>query len=302
MNTDSRSDGLPARFRYSLVIATLHDRGDLALCLESLVALEAAPSFEVLVIDQNGDDRLCDLVARFSSRLSILHLQVPFRGACRARNLGAARARGEWVGFPDDDCRFLPDTLCEVERLSSDARARVVTGLTLDDAGTPNLRHWKAGDAEFSQWTMLGRVTEPALFVRRDVFLSAGGFDERFGPGARFPSAEGFELMNRLFACMGDGKALYSERVRVKHPAKVPPWNRWVVARFYAYAVGAGGVVAKHRTPHMVLWGVRIMIGSAVQALLYRGFRGAAFAARLRGFCAGVREGARVFWFDSRQG
>jgi len=45
-------------FQYSFVIATLHDNGDLEYCLASLVELKSGPSFEVVIIDQNEDDRL----------------------------------------------------------------------------------------------------------------------------------------------------------------------------------------------------------------------------------------------------
>lgn len=301
MRADHRPDGPPAEFRYSLVIATLHDDGELEDCLSSLEALRDGPDFEVIVVDQNGDDRLLDLVSRFSDRLAIVHRQVPFRGASRARNQGAALARGEWIGFPDDDCRLLPDTLLEVERLSTDPRVRVVTGQTVDAAGAPNLLRWKSKPAEFTSWTMFGRVTEATLFVRRDAFFAAGGFDERFGPGALFPAAEGVDLMNRLLAAIGDGKACYSPLVRMQHPTKIPPWNRWVAARFHSYARGAGALVAKNPSPHMLYWGARIIVGSAVQALIFRGWRGAAFAARFRGFFNGLVEGLRVFRLQPRR-
>lgn len=295
LSADHRQDEQSAAFRYSLVIATLHDDGELEECLGSLATLHAGPRFEVIVVDQNGDDRLVEVVRQYAVSLTIVHLQVAFRGASRARNQGAALARGEWIGFPDDDCKLLPDTLLEVECLSADPRVRVVTGQTVDAAGAPNLLRWKRKPGEFTTWTMFGRVTEATLFVRRDAFFAAGGFDERFGPGAMFPAAEGIDLMNRLLAVIGDGRACYSPRVRMQHPAKVPPWNRWVAARFHSYARGAGALVAKNPSPHMLYWGARIIVGSAVQALVFRGWRGAAFAARFRGFFSGLLEGLRVF-------
>lgn len=40
-----------ARFRYSLIIATLHDEGDLEKCLTSLCAIESSLPFEVIAVD-----------------------------------------------------------------------------------------------------------------------------------------------------------------------------------------------------------------------------------------------------------
>ena len=64
-----------------------------------------------------------------------MHHQVAFQAASRARNLGVQHARGEWVGFPDDDCQFMPDTLIEIERLTRQSQISVVTGQTTDASG-----------------------------------------------------------------------------------------------------------------------------------------------------------------------
>jgi glycosyltransferase involved in cell wall biosynthesis len=284
-------------FRYSLVIATLHDDGDLEKCFKSMLTLAEGPTFEVIVIDQNGDDRLVDLVRRFADSLSIVHERVTFRAACRARNLGVRLAKGTWVGFPDDDCQLMPDTMKEVERLTIHPQARVVTGQTVDTSGAPNVLRWKQEPINFTRWTMFGCLTEATLFVRRDAFLKVGGFDERFGPGARFPAAEGIDLINRLFADLGDGYgvACYSPRIRMIHPTKIPPWNRWAVSRFHAYACGDGGLIAKNLQLHMLYWGARTIVASSLQALSMRGWRSVAFAARLAGLFKGFFAGLLAF-------
>jgi hypothetical protein len=51
---------------------------------------------EVIVVDQNGDDRLVALLAPFAERLALQHLRVDFRGASRARNLGPVRGARAW--------------------------------------------------------------------------------------------------------------------------------------------------------------------------------------------------------------
>lgn len=273
--------------RYSLIIATLHDDGDLALCLASLAELETPPEFEVIIVDQNGDDRLIDLVAEFSGRLDIVHERVSYRGASRARNHGAGLARGDWLAFPDDDCRYLVDTLRQVERVAADSSIRVVTGRTLDDDDNPNVLRWGRKARQFNRWTMFGCLTEATLFVDKACFLSSGGFDERFGPGAAYPAAEGIDLMNRLFAVMGEGRASYSPAVGMRHPSKIPPWNRWAARRFFLYAHGDGALIAKSPRPHMLYWGARTLASAMLQTLFFRGWRSAAFAARVAGLCRG---------------
>ncbi len=274
----------------SLVIATLHDDGDLALCLASLAKQQDAPPFEVIVVDQNGDDRLVEVVARFAECLDIRHERVAFRSATRARNLGARLARGTWLGFPDDDCQLLADALGEVQRISGDPLTQVITGQTIDETGAPNVLRWKQEPTEFSRRTMFSGVTEASLFVRRELFLRTGGFDERFGPGAPFPAAEGIDLMNRLFDHMAGQKACYSPRIKMQHPSKIPPWNAWAVGRFHSYAIGDGALIAKNPQSHMLNWGMRTLVSAFIQLFTLEGWRSAAFAARivgmLRGFAA----------------
>ncbi len=272
---------------YSLIIATLNDAGDLPHLLHSLSGLHAGPTFEVILVDQNGDDRLVSLVSNFSDKFGIVHLRVAFHGANRARNVGARMARGNWLGFPDDDCQLLPDTLLEVERARADPSVYVVTGQTIDENGDPNVLRWEQQPKEFTHWTMFGCLTESTLFVQKESFLAVGGFDERFGPGATYPAAEGIDLMNRLFALRAEGKACYSPRVKMKHPTKIPPWNRSAVDRFFSYACGDGALIAKNPQPHVLYWGFRTLASALLQTLSLRGWRSVAYGARFIGMIKG---------------
>lgn len=285
-------------FHSSLVIATLQDDGDLAHCLASLVEQQDAPPFEVIIVDQNGDDRLVPLLASFADRLVIVHEQVAFRGANRARNIGARLARGRWLGFPDDDCRLLPDALRELVRMTAQPQVQVVTGQTVDDAGTPNILRWPQQPMPFDRWSMFRCLTEATLFLRRECFHAAGGFDERFGPGGRYHSAEGTDLMNRVFERIGEGKAWYSPQIRMKHPTKTPPWNRWAVARFHAYAIGGGALIAKTPQPHMLGWGARTLASAFLQMFTLQGWRGLAFAALIAGLLRGFVSYHLNHWRD----
>lgn len=273
--------------RFSLIIATLDDAGDLLLCLESLATQVDAPRFEVIVVDQNDDDQLVPLIERFSERLEIRHERVDFRGASRARNVGARLAQGTWLGFPDDDCQLLPDALQQADRASQNPRLRVITGQTIDEAGAPNVLRWKQAPTYFNRWSMFGCLSEATLFVHREVFLQAEGFDQRFGPGAQYPAAEGAELMDRLFGIIVAGQALYTPAIKMRHPTKIPPFTRWAVGRFYAYATGDGAMIAKTPQLHVLNWGARTVL-SAIRSLFTRNpWQAAAYAARLAGMVKG---------------
>jgi glycosyltransferase involved in cell wall biosynthesis len=274
----------------SLVIATLNDSGDLVRCLESLCRQQEPPAFEIIIVDQNPTNALAATAAGFACRLRIIYKHTSFQGASRARNLGAMLARGSWLGFPDDDCELLPNALREVQSSAADPAVQVITGQTVDPDGLPNILRWRKEPFRYDRWTMFACLTEATLFVRSSSFFLAGGFDQRFGPGAPYPAAEGVELMNRLFKRMTPGQAFYNPAIQMRHPTKIPPWDRAAVLRYHSYAIGDGALIAKNPEMHILNWGMRTLVRAALHTASLDGWQSVAYLARvlglLRGFLA----------------
>jgi len=280
----------------TLVIATLGDQGTLRACLDGLASQLHAPTFEVVIVDQNEDSRVAAILPEFAGRLDIRHERVAFRGACRARNHGARLGSGEWLGFPDDDCIPAPDALAEFEKVrASKLHLKVITGRTVDETGASNILRWAEAERSFTPFSMFSSVTEATLFVEKQAFAAVGGFDERFGPGTRYPAAEGVELVNRLFSAEGEEMAYFSPAIRMQHPTKVPPFTAWAAKRFHVYAIGDGAMIAKSPQPHILMWGLRTCVSASIQVFSLPLWRSAAFAGRL----AGLMRGFVRFHLDS---
>ncbi|MFQ3623830.1 MAG: glycosyltransferase family A protein, partial [Acetobacteraceae bacterium] len=114
--------------RFSLIVATVGRDRDLAVLLESVLA-QGRAELEVIVVDQNGDDRLDAVLAPFRQRLALEHRRTGRRHANAARNLGLGLARGDIVAFPDDDCVLPPGVLDRVDRaFADDPDLAVLTG------------------------------------------------------------------------------------------------------------------------------------------------------------------------------
>lgn len=228
----------------SLVVATLGRVEEIGALFDSLTGQDGA--FEVILVDQNPDDRLDALVAEWAPRLSLRHLRAPRPHANAARNLGLRHARGDLVAFPDDDCLLPPGTLARVRAtFDADPALAALTGPAAAPEGGLGSGRWndKAGPITLANvWTS---VIEFNLWLRRDAALRLGGFDEGMGPGARFGSAEGNDLVCRSLAA--GMEARYDPALRVIHPDK--RLTPEAVARAQRYGLGLGFALRRHPVP-----------------------------------------------------
>jgi hypothetical protein len=160
----------------SAIVPATDRPATLARCLAALRRADAPPD-ELIVVDEPAS-----------------------AGPAEARNLGAARARGDLLVFVDADVLVHEDALGRVRaRMAADDGLSGVFGAYDDDPAAPgvvsrfrNLLHHHVHDRGAGEaltfWAGLGAL-------RRDAFEAAGGFDARRYPRA---SIEDVELGLRL--------------------------------------------------------------------------------------------------------
>jgi GT2 family glycosyltransferase len=90
---------------FSIIIPTYRRPRQLAACLQALSQLYyPRDRFEVIVVDDGGGILLGDALAPFKETLAISLLRQRKEGPSRARNAGAASAKGDFLAFTADDC------------------------------------------------------------------------------------------------------------------------------------------------------------------------------------------------------
>lgn len=229
----------------SLILATYGRSAELSVVLESLLA-QTETGFELIVVDQNVDNRLDEVLAKFPTLL-IRHLRQSEANLSLARNLGLEQANGEWVAFPDDDCWYEPDCLQQVRQaLAGDPHLDGVVGCWVEVEG-PSVR--PPHELQRSDWRDFrgGDASSITLFLKRDPINELAGFDTRIGVGQYFGAGEETDLLLRLLDRGHRLQFLPAARVHHHFSDVVPPLSMASWRAVLKRARGVGAIYAKHR-------------------------------------------------------
>lgn len=94
--------------RVSVVIPAWNEETFIGEAIESVLTQEGV-DVDVLVVDDESTDRTVERTGTFGERVALIRTERG--GACRARNLGARRSRGDFLFFLDADDFIGPGTL-----------------------------------------------------------------------------------------------------------------------------------------------------------------------------------------------
>ncbi|MBA2512759.1 MAG: glycosyltransferase family 2 protein [Solirubrobacterales bacterium] len=277
--------------KFSLIMATVGRTQEIERYLASLNA-QTYRDFELIIVDQNPDDRVEDLLKHQRSSYPILHL-CSEPGVSRARNIGIEHATGEVIGFPDDDCWYPLDFLERIARyLCKYPEMDGISGRVTDEAGSFDARFDRtSGLLEPSKVWL--RTAAVATFVRREAAGKIGGFDEKLGPGSGMIWGGGEDIEYALRAISNGLNIYYDPALVVFHPHALAAGYGEMSGRAYSYGAGIGRVWRKHDYPiRLVAYSLLRPVGGAVLALLsarqdkaryhWSGFRG-----RFKGWLSG---------------
>jgi glycosyltransferase involved in cell wall biosynthesis len=275
--------------KFSLVLATLGRTEDLTRFLASLGA-QTYRNFELIVVDQNEDDRLVPVLAPYREDFRIVHLRSP-KGLSRARNVGLQQLTGDVVAFPDDDCWYpSAELLAQVAQFFAAHPGRDgLTGRSDDGNGASDCR-WAPCGTQVSDLNVWTTATSFTIFLKRGVVERVGGFDETLGigSGTRWGAGEEIDFVLRALAC--GASVEYDPQLVVYHPYKTAERNDSFLARVETYARSAGRVIAKNRLPWWFLCYMNLRSTGGLLLSLVRGdfwkarFYYAAVSGRFKGY------------------
>lgn len=228
--------------KFSLILATVDRTPEVARFLEALDR-QTYRRFELIVVDQNSENRMDRLLEQYKDHLQITHLRAP-RGLSRARNLGIAAATGDVFAFPDDDCWYPNDLLESVTAWFATSHPDAVAGRAVDSAGraSGDVR-WDRDGGAITTANVWRRAISFTVFLRKQVVERVGPFDETLGAGSGTPWLSGEETDYLLRAMAAGFRIWYDPHLTVHHdhPARTSP------SVGFAYGMGMGRVLRRYK-------------------------------------------------------
>lgn len=176
---------IPPSIHSSVIIPSYNRPGQLAACLEAVVAQIDDLPFEVVVVDDGSHEPLARVCAGFGTRVRCIRQDNA--GPAAARNRAVSAARGRFLAFTDDDCRPRAGWLKALRTAHAGVAHRIVGGVIVN--GRPGDPFATASqDLADYLYDYFGATEGTAPFFTtnnmgcdRAAFLELGGFDESFG-------------------------------------------------------------------------------------------------------------------------
>jgi len=202
LQTSNSAELETTRPRVSVVAIFLNEERFISEAIESVLAQDFH-DFEIVLVDDGSTDKSTMIARDYAARYApiIRYLEHPGHqnlGQSTSRNLGLAAARGEFVAFLDADDVWEKTKLTEqLAIMEAFPKLGMVCGAARywsswnggNDVITPTGHRYNAiilpPEAALALYP-LGKADAPCpsdLFLRRDVVVSLGGFEEHFaGP------------------------------------------------------------------------------------------------------------------------
>lgn len=236
--------------RFSLIVATVNRCDELSLLLSTLLE-QRTHDFEVIVVDQNPDDKLAPLLQQWlqdakqrwsNNAPRLVHLRAA-PGLSKARNLGLEHATGDIIAFPDDDCWYEPTTLAFVDQWFTENPDYAILCLgSRDHSGAISGNRWPQEQCDLTRTNIFRTTATYSYFLHRRRISGQLVFDPEIGPGAAtiYGAGEDSELILSLMERGVRGRFLRDPSIG--HPRK--PYDS--SERAWNYGAGFGRVMAKH--------------------------------------------------------
>ena len=229
----------------SVLVCTYNRAELLANVLQTLGEQSLAPSeYEVIVVDNNSTDQTRIVAERFCQRYpNMRYCFEPKQGLSHARNRGWQEARGDYVGYIDDDAKAPQEWLPVAQEMIEKLTPGMFGGPYYPFYNSPKPRWWKDSYREREHAEKARPLTGyyeylsgGNIFFRRTLLEKMGGFDTNFGmSGNKIATCEERELLLRIRKARPNELIYYDPRLYIKHLVDAKKMSfKWLIRHRFA--------------------------------------------------------------------
>jgi glycosyltransferase involved in cell wall biosynthesis len=221
------TDVLSEHEKVSVVIPAKNSDKDIERCLKSVRA-QTYRNIEIVVVDNYSTDNTVDIARKYADQVIISGPERSPQG-----NIGAKAATGDWIYLVGSDLVLEPEIASQA---IAAAQAEGAGAVLVHNNSDPTVSRWARARAFERSMYVGDEVNVAARFVRRDLFLELGGFDESLIAG------EDYDLHLRL---LDRGVRIARIKASETHVGE-PKTLREVMKKHYFYGSELRKYVAKH--------------------------------------------------------
>ena len=227
--------------KVSLIMATLGRYNEVDKMLESL-SKQTYKNFELIIVDQNKNGFLEKIIKKYDEKIEIIYVNITEKGLSKARNIGLKYIKGDYIGFPDDDCIYRDiKTLEKIINIFENKNIDVLTA-TIDHDKKEKVGNKFVYINKFNVWL---KGISYTMFFKRKVINTIGFFDEMLGVGSGTKYGSGEETDYLIRALNKNFVLCNTNEVLIYHPTENFN-NKNLYKKAYSYSKGRMFVLKKH--------------------------------------------------------
>lgn len=233
----------PTEGMFSLILCTRGRTEELKRFFVSIANQVGDIRCEIIVVDQNTDERLAPIIQAFEDRLRIKQFRSE-TGLSRGRNSALQYARGSIIAFPDDDCAYPRTLLRDVSGRFASLTTDGIAVMSRDFDGKPSGPRWISKQGWIRKDNVFRQAISYGLFFRADLIRQVGAFDESLGIGSESIWQSGEETDYVLRALAQGFRIFYCPTLFSLHRSGQEDEGHF--RKQVKYACGGGRVVRLH--------------------------------------------------------
>ncbi len=228
---------------FSIIIPALNEEEYLPKLLSNLTK-QKYKHFEVIVVDGNSEDNTCKKAKEFKDSLNLRIITSDRRGTSYQKNLGASKAKGDYLVFIDADCQVTPSYLGNMSKYVKKKKKLVLMPKVIplersvfDDQLFAISNYF----VEYSQIIAKPFITIGSVVFQKDYFHFIGGFTSAKRGNKFFPEDHEIILRSRqsgvIAKYMKDVVVKFSLR-RLKVEGRLTVMRKYLVANAELFLTG----------------------------------------------------------------